>query len=156
MNQILVDGGFAPEWIMLKKDIDKMKEDLKNEMNKQCLKSIKTIPTHVNMDHEQLKQKWLNYCDEKFLENEVSHLNKTIDKYNLMVPMMQSQIFHFNLSKEAEKVWKSHEKYMNSKIDLPQAQEISRNNSRHNTESTDTPYKLSQRSWISRILQIIK
>ena len=24
MNQILVDGGFAPEWIMLKKDIDKM------------------------------------------------------------------------------------------------------------------------------------
>jgi hypothetical protein len=24
MNQILADGGFAPEWIMLKKDIDKM------------------------------------------------------------------------------------------------------------------------------------
>ena len=153
MNQILVDGGFAPEWIMLKKDIDKMKEDLKIEMNKQCLKSIKTIPTHVNLDHEQLKQKWFNYCDDKFLENEVSLLNKTIDKYNLMVPMIQSQKFHFNLSKEAEKVWKTHDKHLNPKTNL--SQEISRSDSQHKTEATDT-FQLTQRSWISRILQIIK
>merc|ERR550532_1527216 len=42
MNQILVEGGFAPEWVMLKKDIDKMKTDLQQDLNKQCLKLITT------------------------------------------------------------------------------------------------------------------
>merc|ERR1712241_821198 len=34
VNQILVDGGFAPDWIMLKKDIDKMIETLSEDLVK--------------------------------------------------------------------------------------------------------------------------
>jgi len=36
--------------------------------------------------------------------SEVLNLNKSIDKYNLVVPMLRGQMFHFQLEKEVKKV----------------------------------------------------
>ena len=35
---------------------------------------------------------------------DVASVNRNIDKYNLVVPMMNGQMFHFDLAKEAAKV----------------------------------------------------
>ena len=79
MNQILVEGGFAPEWIMLKKDIDKMKTDLQNDLNKQCLKLITT--SKYDQNHDNLMRKWVKHCESNFYHGneDVKRLNKTID-----------------------------------------------------------------------------
>ena len=105
MNQILVEGGFAPEWIMLKKDIDKMKTDLQKDLNKQCLKIVTST---YDQNHDNLRRKWVKLCETNFFHEDVKRLNKTIDDYNLQVPMLQSQMFHFNVKKESENVWKTH------------------------------------------------
>jgi DnaJ family protein C protein 28 len=105
MNQILADGGFAPEWIMLKKDIDKMIENLGQDLDKHCLRYLKKAN---NANEAECKRAWTQICDQTFRDNEIILINKTIDNYNLRVPMMKSQKFHINLDRELEKVWKRH------------------------------------------------
>lgn len=78
---------------MLKKDIDKMINDLREDLDKTF---------HRKAAYLQNQDKWLAFCHDAF---EVSVINKTIDKYNLMVPMMRSQKFHVDLDKEASKCW---------------------------------------------------
>ena len=39
-------------------------------------------------------------------DEEIKALNKSIDKYNLMVPMINAQMFQFNVIKESRKVYK--------------------------------------------------
>ena len=113
MNQILVDGGFAPEWIMLKRDIIDQQERLRKHLQCKCeelfldckaksnnIKSNENLKTHTNS--ADLKEEWKRYCERLEQENEtLKLLNKQIDKYNLIVPLMKSQMFHFNLLKEA-------------------------------------------------------
>ena len=107
MNQILVDGGFAPEWIMLKKDIDKMIEMLDEDIVKHCfrfLKNYKFLKIPDKSDAERCKKKWCDMCEKEFM-SEVERINGYIDKYNLVVPMLQSQKFHIGLSKRMERSW---------------------------------------------------
>jgi DnaJ family protein C protein 28 len=40
-------------------------------------------------------------------EDRVGKVNKRIDKFNLIVPLLNSQMFRFNLDREAEKVLES-------------------------------------------------
>jgi len=53
------------------------------------------------------------------MENEVPRLNKTIDKYNLVVPMLRGQLFHVRLEKEV--IWalqRFHEDLTEENLDL--------------------------------------
>ncbi len=53
---------------------------------------------------EDVMELWRIFLD-KLSQNEVRALNKNIDQYNLVVPMMHGQMFHFELEKEAAKIW---------------------------------------------------
>ena len=99
MNQILVDGGFAPEWIMLKKDIDKMIETLNEDLIKHCFQFLKKKGS-VLKD----KENWKSRCEMEFQE-EMDRINGYIDKYNLVVPMLQSQKFHIGLNQRIDRTW---------------------------------------------------
>ena len=99
----MCEGGFAPEWVMLKKDIDKMKTDLQQDLNKQCLKLI-TTASKYDRNHDNLMRKWVKHCENNYFHGnneDVKRLNKTIDDYNLQEPMLQSQMFHFNVKKHS-------------------------------------------------------
>ena len=37
-------------------------------------------------------------------EDEVASLNRQVDRFNLVVPMMRAQMFHFSLESEAKKI----------------------------------------------------
>jgi len=99
MNQILVETGFAPEWVELQKEIRLQSEALRKELGK-CRQSLGPAP---------LSEKNLKAWKEKVtkMEKNVVDINKKIQKFNLIVPSMHHQKFPINLGKEAEKVFEN-------------------------------------------------
>merc|ERR1711962_1649368 len=99
MNQILVETGFAPEWVELQKEIRLQSEALRKELSK-CRQSLGPAP---------LSEKNLKAWKEKVakMEKNVVDINKKIQKFNLIVPSMHHQKFPVNLEKEAEKVFEN-------------------------------------------------
>lgn len=97
MNQILVETGFAPEWVELQKEIRLQTDALRKELGK-CRQSLGPAP---------LSQKDQEAWEEKVLkmEKNVNDINKRIQKFNLIVPSMHHQKFPVNLAKEAEKIF---------------------------------------------------
>ena len=95
MNKILFDNGFVPEWITLQKEIreaiDQLKTDLRAERAKlhwplvDCeIYTWQTIVEHSN-------------------EHTIK-INQSIDKFNLIVPVMDKQMVHISLERIAEKI----------------------------------------------------
>ena len=78
---------------------------LGQDLDKHCLGYLKKAN---NANEAQCKRAWTKICVQTFRDNEIILINKTIDKYNLMVPMLQSQKFHLDLDKELDKVWARH------------------------------------------------
>ena len=119
MNQILVDGGFAPEWIMLKRDIIEQQDQLRELLQSKCLELLrnenKSKHHRKNSDigrppdsHINVKHKWNKCCEVLEKDSEtLKAFNKNIDRFNLIVPLMKSQMFHFNVKREADKVLSS-------------------------------------------------
>lgn len=94
MNQIMVEGGFAPEWVMLHKDIANQSEKIRGELRLKW-KGLGPLP--------QSKDNWEKIV-KKLADSHVKMLNKDIDKFNLIVPVFTKQMFHFNIKLESEKV----------------------------------------------------
>ncbi|XP_045477652.1 dnaJ homolog subfamily C member 28 isoform X2 [Harmonia axyridis] len=96
INEVLIDNGFTPEWITLNKeireDVSKLRASLSEER-----KYFKKYPLNES-DALLWYECFSNY------KNQVKDLNSKIDKFNLLVPILDKQIFHVNLEKEAEKV----------------------------------------------------
>merc|ERR1712212_1432059 len=97
MNQILVETGFAPEWVELQKEIRIQTEALRKELGK-CRQSLGPAP---------LSDKTQKMWEEKIqkMEKGVIDVNKSIQKFNQIVPSMHHQKFPVNLAKEAEKIF---------------------------------------------------
>ncbi|KAM3933239.1 dnaJ homolog subfamily C member 28 [Leptodactylus fuscus] len=91
LNRILIDNGYQPEWIVLQKEIretiDKLRQDLVASRKK----------LGEPMTYRQEKQ-WMEIC-ETFRED-ITKLNKRINDFNLVVPLMSRQMVHFNAEKE--------------------------------------------------------
>ncbi|XP_059079057.1 dnaJ homolog subfamily C member 28-like [Tigriopus californicus] len=97
MNEILVEGGFAPEWIMLKKDIALEKTNIQELLTKK--RSM--LGRYPLCDEEQ--RQWDEICM-RIKNDEVKQLNNNINRYNLIVPMLNGQMFHLNFEAEAQRI----------------------------------------------------
>ena len=105
INEILVEGGFAPEWITLQRDIKLEKARIRELLSKKCRAVIKQHSANQKVNQEAAKE-WRKYYEEvMFNSEEVKTLNKNIDKYNLMVPMLNGQMFHYNVIKESKNMF---------------------------------------------------
>lgn len=87
--QILIENGFTPEWIQLSKEIREEIQHLRKQL----------INARNNVGHLPL-----NYTDEETWRNivenfrsETKRINSKIDKYNLLVPILQKQMLHTKL-----------------------------------------------------------
>lgn len=96
LNKILLDNGFTPEWIMLQKDIREEIEHLKSNLLKQR-EFLGSFPFTEADDTS-----WSLIV--KNFEDDVVRINKQIDKYNLIVPIIENQLFRINLKRTSEKV----------------------------------------------------
>ncbi|CAH1789001.1 unnamed protein product [Owenia fusiformis] len=87
LNKILVNNGFAPEWVMLQKDI---KSEHKKGRKQLCRKRLFLGGLPFTSSQEKL---WKGYTDD--FRQTIADVNKLIDKFNMIVPSMQWQMFHY-------------------------------------------------------------
>eukprot|EP00092_Neocalanus_flemingeri_P009048 GFUD01009739.1.p1 GENE.GFUD01009739.1~~GFUD01009739.1.p1 ORF type:complete len:382 (-),score=119.37 GFUD01009739.1:173-1318(-) len=98
MNQILVETGFGPEWVELQKDIRKKVQKVRDELK---MARQKMGPAPVNREQQDY---WQQVCG-RLEKEEVLSLNRMIEEFNLVVPIMDHQKFLFNLQSEAAKIY---------------------------------------------------
>ncbi len=83
---------------MLKRDIENDKAEIRSEIQRKA----KVLFARQNLTPRE-REEW-----NKFLGNlsqkEVKKLNVSIDRFNLMVPLLNAQMVHFNLNREAQKI----------------------------------------------------
>ena len=100
INQILVETGFAPEWVQLGKDIREDSEKIRKELQKERQR-LGPLPLSKSKE-----DRWQQFCS-KLQNEDVKELNKMINKFNLIVPNMNNQKFLFRLEPEADKIMKT-------------------------------------------------
>lgn len=93
--QILIDNGFTPEWIQLSKEIREETEELKRKLSevRHNVSELPLTPKDELIWNDKL---------EKF-KIITRQINNKIDKYNLLVPILQKQMLHIRLDELAEK-----------------------------------------------------
>uniref|UniRef100_A0A182LSB4 J domain-containing protein n=1 Tax=Anopheles culicifacies TaxID=139723 RepID=A0A182LSB4_9DIPT len=96
INKIMLDNGFTPEWITLHKDIRQAVETLKEDLGRL---RAKLGPVPLSGQEERQWEKWIEQQQE-----EATKINKMIDKFNLIVPMMNKQMVQLNLERIANDV----------------------------------------------------
>ncbi|XP_050087723.1 dnaJ homolog subfamily C member 28 [Anopheles aquasalis] len=96
INKILLDNGFTPEWITLHKDLREATAVLREELTRE---RAKLGPAPLGGREEQQWEKLL----EEYRPDE-SRINKMIDKFNLIVPMLNKQMVRLNLDRIAAEI----------------------------------------------------
>lgn len=118
----MIDNGFTPEWIQLSKEIREETEELKKKLSeaRNNIGELPLTPIDASAWQDNLQK----------LQILTKQINNKIDKYNLLVPVLQKQMFHVQLDELAEKalsvpLLKNNKKYTetsrkNSNQDIPQ------------------------------------
>ncbi|XP_021956401.1 dnaJ homolog subfamily C member 28 [Folsomia candida] len=95
LNQVLIENGFAPEWILLDKEIREERCKLRQDLSKLRHK-YGPVLTHAE------ETEW-NCLVQKDFKKDCDTLNKLILKFNLTVPSLHKQMMMFQLDREAAK-----------------------------------------------------
>lgn len=91
INKILLDNGFCPEWITLQKDIHNELDSLKKSLTKHRA-NIGAWPLHPRATKQ-----WMEILDR--YESDVREINRKIEKYNFLVPILNKQMILISLEK---------------------------------------------------------
>lgn len=98
LNRILIDNGYQPPWVVTQRDIREMATCVRNRLLEgrarlgDCMSS-------------QEKKAWDELCTS--VGDDIVKLNKIVDNYNLIVPMLKMQMVHFSLNREVERAEKT-------------------------------------------------
>ncbi|KFQ20824.1 DnaJ subfamily C member 28, partial [Mesitornis unicolor] len=103
LNRILIDNGYQPEWILMQKEIRETIERLRKGIVASRIKLGEPMTPH--------RQKQWNRICEQFVED-IGKLNKRIDNFNLVVPLLSRQMVHFSADKEVVRAQKTYEALM--------------------------------------------
>jgi len=99
LNKIMIDNGFTPEWITLSRDIREAVNNLKNE-----IRTERRFYGDWPLTSKDQQESW-KFFVQLHLEK-VQQINKLIDKYNLIVPILENQFFRLCMNKLAERIFK--------------------------------------------------
>ncbi|XP_053420544.1 dnaJ homolog subfamily C member 28 [Nycticebus coucang] len=100
LNRILIDNGYQPEWILMQKEI----KDTIEQLREAILVSRKKLGNPMTPVEQ---KQWDRIC-EQFQEN-IRTLNKRINDFNLIVPILTRQKVHFDAQKEIIRAQKIYE-----------------------------------------------
>ncbi|XP_026519968.1 dnaJ homolog subfamily C member 28 [Notechis scutatus] len=138
LNRILIDNGYQPEWILIQKEIRETIEKLR----KTIIASRNKVGDPMTIQKE---MQWKEVCEE-FREN-IKILNKRINDFNLVVPILSRQMVHFNADKEIAHVQDVFEAQMKNKSEAEAKKtEAEMEHGRHDTKTIVL-------KWIARILK---
>ncbi|XP_071324646.1 dnaJ homolog subfamily C member 28 [Trachinotus anak] len=97
LNRILIDNGYQPPWVVTQRDI----RETTAQIRKRLLEGRARLGDPMTpKEHSQ----WDQLCAS--VEEELVKLNKMVDNYNLIVPMLNMQMVHFSLSREIDRAVK--------------------------------------------------
>ncbi|XP_072850194.2 dnaJ homolog subfamily C member 28 [Pogona vitticeps] len=108
LNRILIDNGYQPEWILMQKEIRETIEKLRKDI----------VVFRNKLGDPMTPQKetqWKEGC-EQFIEN-IKALNKRVNDFNLIVPILSRQMVHFNASKEIARAQEIYESQLKNKAE---------------------------------------
>ncbi|XP_029959477.1 dnaJ homolog subfamily C member 28 [Salarias fasciatus] len=94
LNRILIDNGYQPPWVVAHRDIREGATRLRRRLLEGRARLADPAPP------EELAR-WEELCASA--RDEVAALNKLVDRYNLVAPMLHMQMVHFSLRREAER-----------------------------------------------------
>ncbi|XP_026556358.1 dnaJ homolog subfamily C member 28 [Pseudonaja textilis] len=138
LNRILIDNGYQPEWILIQKEIRETIEKLR----KTIIASRNKVGDPMTIQKE---MQWKEVCEE-FREN-IKILNKRINDFNLVVPILSRQMVHFNADKEIAHVQDIFEAQMKNKSEAEAKKtEAEMEHGRHDIKTIVL-------KWIARILK---
>ncbi|NXK10234.1 DJC28 protein, partial [Herpetotheres cachinnans] len=106
LNRILIDNGYQPEWILMQKEIRETIEQLR--------KSIVASRSKLGGPMTPYRQKQWNGICEQFIED-IRKLNKRIDNFNLVVPILSRQMGGVSADKEIVRAQKTYEALMENR-----------------------------------------
>lgn len=99
INNILLDNGFTPEWITLQKEIRSEKQDL--------VDILTTYRSYLGEEPLSATEQGDWESTVKKQQNRLDMINSKIDKYNLIVPILDQQMIRFDMNRIAEQILKT-------------------------------------------------
>ncbi|KAK5862017.1 hypothetical protein PBY51_017450 [Eleginops maclovinus] len=97
LNRILIDNGYQPAWIVTQREIRETIAEIRNRLLEERARLGDPLTPKE-------QSKWERLCESK--EGDLVKLNKMVDNYNLIVPMLNMQMVHFSLSREIDRAVK--------------------------------------------------
>lgn len=97
LNRILIDNGYQPAWIIMQREIRETTELLHDKL----LKGRARLGDPMTPRE---RSQWKHLCDS--VGEEIGKLNKMVDNFNLIVPMLNRQKVHFSLEREIKRAEK--------------------------------------------------
>ncbi|XP_036207741.1 LOW QUALITY PROTEIN: dnaJ homolog subfamily C member 28 [Myotis myotis] len=105
LNRILIDNGYQPEWILMQKEIKGTIDQLRE--------SIVVSRKKLGNPMTPTEQKQWNQVCEQFQED-IRKLNKRVNDFNLIVPLLTRQKVHFDAQKEIARAQEVYETFIKS------------------------------------------
>ncbi|XP_071376430.1 dnaJ homolog subfamily C member 28 [Centroberyx affinis] len=98
LNRILIDNGYQPPWIVTQRDIRETTATFRSRL----LEGRARLGDPMTpKEHSQ----WEQLCGS--VGEELVKLNKIVDNFNLIVPMLNMQMVHFSLAREIDRAEKA-------------------------------------------------
>ncbi|XP_061573360.1 dnaJ homolog subfamily C member 28 [Cololabis saira] len=94
LNRILIDNGYQPPWVVTQRDI---REGLA-QLRRRLLEGRARLGDPMSPDEQ---RQWEALCGS--VQEDLRKLNRTVDGYNLIAPMLKMQMVHFSLAREVER-----------------------------------------------------
>ncbi|XP_006001534.1 dnaJ homolog subfamily C member 28 [Latimeria chalumnae] len=138
LNRILIDNGYQPEWILMQKEIRETIMKLRDDL----LLFRKKLGEPLTLHKE---KQWSLHCQQ--FRKDIKALNKRINDFNLVVPLLNRQMVHFNADKEIERMLKSYSFMME------EMQKASLDEGQEKEKSEMVKSRTSFLNWINRILK---
>lgn len=102
LNRILIDNGYQPPWVVTQRDI---REAIAHIRNRLLVGRARLGDPMTPIEQSQWEQLSAS------IQEELVKLNKMVDNYNLIVPMLTMQMVHFSLSREVDHAVKGARQY---------------------------------------------
>lgn len=138
LNRILIDNGYQPSWVVTQRDI----REMATHMRKKLLEGRARLGDSMTPKETRA---WEVLCAS--VEEDIVKLNKLVDNYNLIVPMLKMQMVHFSLSREVGRAEKSAPQH---RMDRLKEEEKHRANARNKPKDT----KQGLVTWMQNFLKI--
>lgn len=147
LNRILIDNGYQPPWVVTQRDIRETTARIRNRLleGRARLGDPMTPKEHCQ---------WEQLCAS--VQEELVKLNKIVDNYNLVVPMLNMQMVHFSLSREIDRAEKGVRQHRLDQQREREKERERRNEEKERANAVTKPKNTKQglTSWVKNLLRL--